>query len=57
MLADASWPEFDAAAATEPQMTLVVQVAGKVRDRLSAATGLSEERAGSTLRAPPSGGY
>jgi leucyl-tRNA synthetase len=45
MLADASWPEFDAAAATEPQMTLVVQVAGKVRDRLSAATGLSEERA------------
>jgi leucyl-tRNA synthetase len=45
LLSDASWPEFDAAAAAEPQMTLVVQVAGKVRDRLTAATGLSEERA------------
>ena len=45
LLADAPWPEFDAAAAAEPQMTLVVQVAGKVRDRLTAATGLSEEQA------------
>jgi leucyl-tRNA synthetase len=45
LLADAPWPEFDAAAAAEPQMTLVVQVAGKVRDRLTAATGMSEEQA------------
>jgi leucyl-tRNA synthetase len=45
LLADAPWPEFDAAAAAEPHMTLVVQVAGKVRDRLTAATGLSEEQA------------
>jgi leucyl-tRNA synthetase len=45
LLADASWPEFDAAAAVEPQVTLVVQVAGKVRDRLPVASGLSEEQA------------
>src|SRR3989442_187439 len=45
LLADAPWPEFDAAAAAEPQMTLVVQVAGKVRDRLAVASGLSKEQA------------
>jgi len=45
LLADATWPEFDAAAAAEPQLTLVVQVAGKVRDRLPVASGLSEEQA------------
>jgi len=45
LLADASWPEFDAAAAAEPQVTLVVQVAGKVRDRLAVASGLSKEQA------------
>ena len=45
LLADATWPEFDAAAAAEPQVTLVVQVAGKVRDRLPVAAGLSEEQA------------
>jgi leucyl-tRNA synthetase len=44
MLADARWPEFDAAAAAEPEVTLVVQVAGKVRDRLSVPAGLSEEQ-------------
>src|SRR5467141_3615100 len=45
LLADATWPEFDAAAAAEPQVTLVVQVSGKVRDRLPVAAGLSEEQA------------
>ena len=45
LLADASWPEFDAAAAAEPQVTLVVQVGGKVRDRLTVAAGLSEDQA------------
>jgi len=45
LLADATWPEFDAAAAAEPEVTLVVQVAGKVRDRLTVAAGLSEEQA------------
>ncbi|HSS94351.1 MAG TPA: leucine--tRNA ligase, partial [Candidatus Dormibacteraeota bacterium] len=45
LLADATWPEFDAAAAAEPEVTLVVQVAGKVRDRMSVRAGLSEEQA------------
>jgi len=45
LLADATWPEFDAAAAAEPEVTLVVQVAGKVKDRLTVAAGLSEEQA------------
>jgi leucyl-tRNA synthetase len=42
MLADASWPEYDPAAAAELKLVLVVQVAGKLRDRLSVAAGLSE---------------
>jgi len=45
MIADAAWPRFDAAAAAEPEVTLVVQVAGKVRDRLAVAAGLSEAQA------------
>jgi leucyl-tRNA synthetase len=45
MLADALWPEFDAAAAAVPEVTLVVQVAGKVRDRLTVPVGTSEEKA------------
>jgi len=45
LLADAQWPEFDAAAAVEPEVTLVVQVSGKVRDRLSVPAGLSQEQA------------
>ena len=45
LLADASWPEFDAAAASEPKITLVVQVGGKVRDKLEVDAGLSEDEA------------
>ena len=45
MLADSTWPEFDAAIAVEPEVTLVVQVSGKVRDRMPVAAGLSEEEA------------
>ena len=45
LLADAPWPEFDAAAAAEPQVTLVIQVGGKVRDRMTVAAGLSQEQA------------
>jgi leucyl-tRNA synthetase len=45
LLADESWPEFDAAAAAEPQVTLVVQVAGKLRDRLNVEAGIPEARA------------
>jgi len=45
LAADAAWPEYDAAAAAEADVTLVVQVAGKVRDRLTVPVGLSEEKA------------
>jgi leucyl-tRNA synthetase len=39
------WPQWDEAAAAEEMVTLVVQVNGKVRDRLSVPAGLSEEKA------------
>jgi leucyl-tRNA synthetase len=45
LLADASWPEFDAAVAAELKVTLVVTVAGKVRDKLEVEAGLSEDAA------------
>jgi leucyl-tRNA synthetase len=37
-----SWPEFDAEAAQEDEITLVVQVNGKVRDRITVPAGISE---------------
>jgi leucyl-tRNA synthetase len=42
MLADSSWPAFDEAAAAVPEVTVVVQVGGKLRDRLSLTVGTSE---------------
>jgi leucyl-tRNA synthetase len=42
LLADAEWPAFDAAAAAESQVTIVVQVAGRVRDKLVLDAGSSE---------------
>jgi leucyl-tRNA synthetase len=44
MLADAAWPQFDAAAAAEPEVVVVVQVGGKLRARLTMASGSSEEQ-------------
>ncbi len=40
-----SWPEVDQKAAAEEQITLVVQVNGKVRDRISVPVDISEEEA------------
>jgi leucyl-tRNA synthetase len=40
-----SWPAFDPIAAAEEQITLVVQVNGKVRDRIEVAVGISDEAA------------
>jgi leucyl-tRNA synthetase len=37
-----SWPEYDAAAAAEEMITVVVQVNGKVRDRVQVPAGASE---------------
>ncbi|HVH63769.1 MAG TPA: leucine--tRNA ligase [Candidatus Dormibacteraeota bacterium] len=45
LLADQPWPEFDAAAAAEEKAELVIQVEGKVRDRLEIQVGLSEDEA------------
>src|SRR5207245_11360595 len=45
LLADASLPSFDAMAAAEPKVVLVVQVAGRLRDRLEVDAGLSEDDA------------
>ncbi|HUA35625.1 MAG TPA: leucine--tRNA ligase [Candidatus Binataceae bacterium] len=38
-----SWPKFDAALTREDAVTVVVQINGKVRDRLQVAVGASEE--------------
>ena len=39
------WPEYDATAAAEETITLVVQVNGKVRDRIEVPPGIGEEEA------------
>jgi leucyl-tRNA synthetase len=45
LCANAAWPEYDPEAAAEPEVTLVVQVAGKLRDRLQVPAGLPEAQA------------
>ena len=40
-----AWPEYDAIVAAEETITLVVQVNGKVRDRIEVPTGIGEEEA------------
>ncbi|MES2137058.1 MAG: leucine--tRNA ligase, partial [Pseudomonadota bacterium] len=45
MIADASWPEFDPALLVDDQVTLAVQVNGKLRDTLSAPRGLDRAAA------------
>src|SRR5260221_1693379 len=44
LLADAPWPEYDAATAVEPEVTVVVQVGGKLRARLIMAAGASQQK-------------
>ncbi|HEV8535721.1 MAG TPA: leucine--tRNA ligase [Candidatus Limnocylindria bacterium] len=45
------WPTFDPALAAADQITLVIQVDGKVRDRVAAPAGLSEPAAEEIARA------
>ena len=45
LVANASWPQFDPEVAAEEEVTLVVQVAGRVRDRLKVPAGLDEANA------------
>jgi leucyl-tRNA synthetase len=45
LCADAAWPVYDPALAAEPEVTLVVQVSGRVRERLLVPAGTSEAEA------------
>jgi leucyl-tRNA synthetase len=45
MVVDAPWPEFDPAMLVEDQVTLAVQVNGKLRDTLHAPRGLDRAAA------------
>jgi len=48
-----AWPEVDEAAAAEEQVTLVVQVNGKVRDRIRVPVDIDEEGARNAALASP----
>jgi leucyl-tRNA synthetase len=48
---DQAWPEVDEEAATEEQVTLVIQVNGKVRDRVDVPVDIDEEDARSAALA------
>jgi len=45
LVADAAWPEYDPALLVDDQVTLAVQVNGKLRDTLTAPRGLPREDA------------
>jgi leucyl-tRNA synthetase len=45
MIADAAWPSFDPALLVDDQVTLAVQINGKLRDTLSAPRGLDRAAA------------
>jgi leucyl-tRNA synthetase len=45
MIADAAWPSFDPAMLVEDQVTIAIQVNGKLRDTVTAARGLDREQA------------
>ena len=47
------WPEYDPALTVDDIVTLVVQVNGKVRDKLEVAPGLSDEQARELALASP----
>ena len=56
MVADAAWPTFDPAMLVDDQVTLAVQVNGKLRDTLTAPRGLDRGRsrsAGARFRQGP----
>ena len=44
MIADAAWPAFDPALLVDDEVTLAVQVNGKLRDTLTAPRGLDQGR-------------
>ncbi|MDQ7857954.1 MAG: leucine--tRNA ligase [Armatimonadota bacterium] len=50
---DQPWPAYDAAKATAPRVTLVLQVNGRVRDRVEVDAGISAEQARALALANP----
>ena len=48
-----AWPQWDAELAQEDEVTLVVQVSGKVRDRIQVPAGIDETRAREIAMASP----
>jgi len=48
-----SWPAFDPAMAAAKEVTLVVQIDGKVRERITAAAGISQQAAEKLALASP----
>ena len=48
-----SWPEYDPALTVDDIVTLVIQVNGKVRDRMEVTPGLSDEQARALVLASP----
>ena len=53
MIADAPWPSFDPALLIDDQVTIAVQVNGKLRETMSAPRGISREDAEALALALP----
>jgi leucyl-tRNA synthetase len=52
-IALASWPSYDPTLIKDSTVSIVVQINGKLRDRIDAAAGLSEEEAKAIVMASP----
>ena len=53
MLAHESWPQFDPALVVEKTVTMIVQVNGKVRDRIEVAADIAADEAEALALASP----
>ena len=53
MIADAAWPSFDPAMLVDDEVTLAIQVNGKLRDTIQAARGLDKASAEALALASP----
>ena len=53
MVGEASWPAFDPGLLVDDEVTIAVQVNGKLRDTLTAPRGLAKEEAEALALASP----
>ena len=53
LVSKSRWPPYDQALTVDPELTIVVQVNGKVRDKFTAATGTSQEELETQAQALP----